>query len=196
MNTPHNQDQHDFSSLAHEIAKRDLYPRLFGVSPDRIRYAVMDFSKGEWYRLCDGNLGIDVIVKVDYGLKMPLRFSIQERFRSPKFFDFDDITITSWNNLSDRPSELYKMVAQFFVYGVMDDAVNPTRFLRAMAVNVPDLVMMRGGGLVKNNNGNRNDRGQDFEAYSISQIKKFNLARLSFDGREWTDYYARTSASY
>lgn len=190
MNTPHKQEQHDFSSRAHLVARRDLYPKLFGVDAEQIHYAVMDVSRGEWYTLLDGNLGIDVIVKVHYGLNAPLRFSIQERFRGPDYARYDDITITSWNNMSNRPSELYKMVAQYFVYGVMDDALNPTRFLRAMVVNVADLVRMRGLGMIANNNGNRNDRGQDFEAYSLGQIRRHKVDRLSFDGRKWYDSYA------
>jgi hypothetical protein len=52
-----------------------------------------------------------------HGLRAPLGFTIQERFRRPRYAEFQDLTLTEWNGNSNLPSELYKIRAGMFLYG-------------------------------------------------------------------------------
>lgn len=115
--TDFSKENSSFSNNAHRAAQRIIYPSLFNVGMDRLHFIDTTIETGSKGDYLDGTLGIDRIVGVDANLRMPLLFSIQERFRKSKYDRYQSLTITEWNPESNTPSELYKIIAQYFVYG-------------------------------------------------------------------------------
>ena len=141
MATPYSKENQEFTNRAHDAAQRLLYPSLFGVEQDQLSFECTSLGLGERQAFLDGQMAIDRIVKVQVpGLGLPLSFTVQERFRKPKYASFRDITITEWNLATDRPSELYKLNAGLFIYGYYDAIAD--RFIEAIAVDVPWLLIM------------------------------------------------------
>jgi len=83
----------------------------------------------------------------DFQLKHPLKFLIQERFRKPSYSRFRDITITEWNLLTEKPSELYKIASGLFVYGVVKVNKNdvPCGFSSVYIMDVVKLLLWISG---------------------------------------------------
>lgn len=134
--TPYSTVNAKFSQDAHEQARVLIYPRAFGVMPYQLAYEDVT-GTDQRSRALDGELGIDRVIKVTVEhLHLPIEFTIQERFRRIDNVHWRDITITEWNLRSDQPSELYKIKADYFIYGYFDDVQR--RFAgEAMMVNVP-----------------------------------------------------------
>ena len=121
MKTPYSTKNAEFSQIAHNAARQQIYPRLFGPN-NTLEYESPDLHETEFNRFMDTQMGIDKIVNVTVTgqFKYPIKFTVQERFRKQQYADFEDITITEYNPLSGLPSELYKLQAMFFVYGYFD----------------------------------------------------------------------------
>ena len=134
--TPYSPDNAKFSQDAHAQARVLIYPRAFGVMPYQLSYEDVT-GQDLRSRALDGELGIDRIVKVTVDhLYLPIEFTVQERFRRIDKVGWRDITITEWNLLSDTKSEMYKIKADYFVYGYYDD--RERRFAgESIMVNVP-----------------------------------------------------------
>ena len=111
--TPYSSDNQAFSDKAHAAAQRLVYPRIFA--------GPIEYEVPKEIRFLDTHYGIDRILRLtphaDAGCRFTIPVTVQERFRLPKFASYEDITITEWNNVTDQPSELYKMCADLFVYG-------------------------------------------------------------------------------
>lgn len=146
MKTPYSLANAHFSNRAHEIAREKVYPALFGVSRAQLTFdADTLLADSERGRVLDGQMAVDRIVRVKVlKLRQPLVFTVQERFRRPKWAHKRDITITEWNHATNQPSELYKLEANLFVYGYFDEqaatfvevvAVNTAALLQAIAAN-------------------------------------------------------------
>lgn len=116
-----------FTKRAHEAAQVQFYPGVF-------RDAELSFEDTVG-TVKDLEYAIDcrVAVAVD-GLRAPIYFAIQERWRRPEDMRYGDITITEWNHASQQPSELHKLGAQLFVYGFYDEHAD--QIVVAVAVNV------------------------------------------------------------
>jgi hypothetical protein len=71
-----------------------------------------------------------------------------------------DATVTEWNNTTNLPSELYKMIAQLFVYGYYDERNN--RIVDAMAINVAQMYQGIAAGTLPYTRQARGDKEQDF----------------------------------
>lgn len=137
MRTQFDQSHKDFSDKAHKAAQTLIYPKIFRTS--KLVFETTDLKDSEHSRILDGEMGIDRIVYVTVeNLNAPIKFTIQERFRTPQYYKWQDITITEWNNNSNLPSELYKINSGYFVYGYYD--VDKNYFLDAICVSVPDLL--------------------------------------------------------
>ncbi len=137
MRTQFDQSHKDFSDKAHLAAQKLIYPKIFNTN--NLKFETTDLKDSEHSRILDGEMGIDRIVYVIVdNLKAPIKFTIQERFRSPQYLKWQDITITEWNNNSNLPSELYKINSGYFVYGYFD--VTRNIFLDAICISVPDLL--------------------------------------------------------
>lgn len=135
MRTEFNQENADFSGMAHLAAQNQLYPFYF-VGMD-LGFDSTCMHENESNTLLDAGLSIDRMVKVSCGLFLPLTFSVQERFRREKFRKWQDVTLTEWNHNSDLPSELYKIQADLFVYGYYNEHEN--KILQALVISVFDL---------------------------------------------------------
>lgn len=119
MRTQHDPANQSFTDAAHEIAKTTIHPHLFvnrGISLERTK-----LEHGGEHRIFDGEMAIDVIMRVEVpNYKDPLVFTVQERFRRIAYAKYQDITITEWNTASNMPSELYKIRANYVLYGYFD----------------------------------------------------------------------------
>lgn len=138
--TPFSNDMKAFSDEAHMAARKLIYPKLFSTLETNITYAKQEDIMTDRGGALDADLSIDRVVKVSVsGLRMPLVFTFQERFRSPYYAGWQDITLTEWNPASNTPSELYKISANFFLYGYYNK-VSKT-FIDAINVNVPNMML-------------------------------------------------------
>lgn len=118
--TPYSPQNAAFTAEVHAIVASTLYHRIFSVPPERVVVEPTLLADSERGAVLDGELAIDCTVKVfspDENLRDGLIFTIQERYRHPAYARFRDITITEWNTRSNKPSELYKIAADYFVYG-------------------------------------------------------------------------------
>lgn len=138
--TPFSSDNKAHSDAAHLAARLQIYPALFKTDAANIDYEDQGAIETPRWGALDGDMSIDRIVKVSVkGLRQPLIFTVQERFRRPDSAWRQDITVTEWNPRSNLPSELYKISANFFLYGYFDK--DKDRFVDAICVNVPDLLL-------------------------------------------------------
>ena len=126
----------DFSDAAHNIARQSVYPAFFGTS--KINYENTSLYVSQEHQKRDAEQAVDRVCFVEVNnpmFKQPLKFTVQERFRRERFLSFQDITLTVWNNASNKPSELYKIEADYFVYGYF----NGRFLLDCIIVNMADL---------------------------------------------------------
>ncbi|HUT43318.1 MAG TPA: hypothetical protein VMW95_03185, partial [Desulfobacterales bacterium] len=134
MPTPYSLKNRAFTDNIHMIAREKIYPYLFGVQPEEIEYCYP--AELEYLDL---NFAIDKILKVKRRqgrTKYKFTYTIQERFRPPECYEkYKDITITLENTITGQPSELYKIAAQVFVYGYVDNEENPSDFIYWVAVD-------------------------------------------------------------
>lgn len=141
MSTPWEPDNQKFSDQAHLAAQRLLYPDLFGVTPGQLEFVGFSGYENPTDRLLDTQMAIDRDVKVHLSglIEYPLSFTIQERFRRPRYANWRDITITQWNHNSNLPSELHKLNAGIFLYGYY----NPSKkaFIEAIAIDCVALLI-------------------------------------------------------
>ena len=167
-----------FSQQAHEVAQQLLYPSIFGVPRSRLSFEDTLLGQSERASVLDGEMGVDRIVRVMVeGLKAPLLFTIQERFRRPEYARYRDITVTEWNHASSMPSELYKINAGLFVYGYYDDCCEC--FVDAIVVNVFDLLLAVAKGDVYYSRG-RNRKQQKFLSFRFADLTELGLVRYRF----------------
>lgn len=141
MSTPYSNDNGIFSNKAHQAARVQVYPMLFSLPFGNLRFEDTLLSMGEKEKQYDGEMAIDRIVKVKPELKdlHPIGFTIQERFRKPKYARYEDITITEWNPITNQQGELYKLQAQLFMYGYYDEYKN--NFIDVVVFDVAKTLM-------------------------------------------------------
>lgn len=122
MKTPFSNPNAEFSRSAHFCAREKIYPRLFNLP---CSYDIQGPLKDPRWARYDGELGIDRIVRVlPQRAKAAVMFTVQERFRRPTYQVFGDVTITGWNKVTNRPGEIHKLAALFFLYGFYDQEAN------------------------------------------------------------------------
>lgn len=161
MSTVFDSRRFDDSHRAHLAAQKQFYPELFYGWPLEFE----DVTKTKE----DLDYAIDVQVSVTMpGLRAPLRFAVQERWR----FDLGamrhgDITVTEWNLDTNLPSELHKLGAHLFVYGFYDKEAD--QIAAAIAASVPHMLR----GLLNGTPYRRRNRGdQSFVALQLEHLKK------------------------
>lgn len=153
MFTPYSPVLKEFSYRSHAIAKEEFYPKFFKTND--IIWEYPGGQEDELSKLYDSGMNVDVIANVlnpDY--RERLKFLIQERFVGRNYLKYGDITITEWNLKTNMPSELHKMTAGYFVYGITDGETVydrdkhqvkilrlPTTFLGFYIINVADLYL-------------------------------------------------------
>lgn len=160
MSTVFSATREDFSRRAHLAAETQFYPTLFYGCP--VTFEDVTKTKQDLEYAIDYQAAVQVT-----GLRAPLRFSIQERWRDPSAMEHGDITVTEWNLDTGLPSELHKLGAHLFVYGFYDKRAD--RITAAVAASVPHLLL----GLLNGMPYERRPRGdQSFVALQLAHLKK------------------------
>lgn len=165
---------HDFSNAAHDQAQRLIYPHLFPQQryrPEWLSFETTNLNKGGMAVILDAEMATDRIVRVHgYDYMNPFCFSVQERFRDPRFLRSHgpELTITEWNNASGLPSELYKLYAGIFVYGYFDAQQNA--FPAWIAVNTCAMMLALLADNLKGISSAQNNKRQDFIAIPFASL--------------------------
>lgn len=169
MRTPYEQENQRFSDNAHQSARKFIYPEIFNVPFECLKFDDTRIGGGYKNGLLDGEMGIDKILKISItNLHEPIKFTIQERFRRMEWASKRDLTITEYNNLTNQPSELYKLHANLFLYGYYDD-INDI-FGEVIAVNVFDFLKLLLDDKIKYEKI-RNKKYQDFLAFKFDDLE-------------------------
>lgn len=119
-----------FSNKAHQLALRYIYPKIFG---PLVAVKNTGLEDGEIGEILDGKCGIDRIIYTRGGIP----FSIQERFRDSSYAHRRDLTITKFNRASGEISELHKCIADYFIYGYLNES--ETGFIEVLVINYREL---------------------------------------------------------
>lgn len=177
-------DRADFSGRVHMTARRVLYPAFFGVPAEMLEYVECDAAPMQSFeRALDTRLGIDKIVRVcDPQFRLPIPHAIQERFQRPVNARRRNITITEFNESTGLPSEMYKMVAQWFVGAfASEDAQVLTE---GVIVSVPDLRRAMRAGRIRWDCEKFNDKGQPFIRLTFDDLLDSGVAQLHIVNNE------------
>lgn len=162
-----------FSNLAHAAAQTLLYPAIFKTDASKLKFESTLLEDSERGAILDGEMGIDRIVRVEVEkLHQPLVFTVQERFRRKKYAEWQDLTITEWNNASSQPSELYKINAGYFLYGYYDEVEKA--FCDAICINTAGLLHCIATGNISHTK-QRNKKEQDFLAFKFAALHEAGL---------------------
>jgi hypothetical protein len=180
MRTAFSQINAEFSTVAHELAVKKVYPALFGISADRLAFDDDTlFEKGTRGQILDGAMGIDYVARVAVmSLGAPLQLTVQERFRRAQYANFRDVTITEWNLSSGLPSELYKITSGIFLYGYVNNEGDD--FIEAIAFNVTDFLLALTKGRLKSSPQYNPRSDQNFLCYTFDQLEAANLVRFHY----------------
>lgn len=156
MMTPFSIANRDLSQSGHLKAREVIYPALFAnriKHGDQLTYEDTCIWNGERGQVLDGEQATDRIIylycrrfanqpKGYEDAESALRripLTVQERFRDPVHQNNQDLTITVWNPHSRTPSEMFKLMAQWFLYGYYDLATDT--HAQTLLVNVSDMMM-------------------------------------------------------
>jgi hypothetical protein len=169
VSTPYSIENEDFTNKAHAAAERLIYPGVFGVPWERMKF--VNVTKTGW----DLDHGVDYIVQIACGRRLPIEFTVQERFRRPDKASFQDLTITEWNPVTNESSELYKLKAFYMLYGYFDPGAS--RFIDAVCVNVPDLLLAITSGVVGTGRNSNPRSKQTFVSISFSEMERVGVLR-------------------
>lgn len=177
MKTEYEAHQGDFTYRAHLEAEEQIYPKLFNT--DQIVYEDTTLKTGLRGEILDGEMGVDVIVKPhNPSLDANLSFYVQERFRRPSYSTFRDITFTAFNHASGEPSELYKIAADYMVYGFFDEDRNS--FSDVVAVDVARLkINLQHNRIFNTIQTNR--KNQSFMCFTLTDLEKARCLMCRFD---------------
>jgi hypothetical protein len=183
MKTEFDKANKDFTDLAHEAARSQVYPHLFQ-SDGEIEITSIAMSDNSGVKKLDLQYGIDVIVEINVPqLNSTVPVYVQERFRRPKWRDEQDITITRHNNASGKPSELSKIAAQQFIYGYYEPTLGEIQ--EAICVNVPVLLRkIIDGALLCGEK--QNPKKQDFVTIGFDELHKHGATAFHIDRTEST----------
>jgi hypothetical protein len=164
--TPYSLTNREFSERAHQCARANIYPEIFGV---KNTLTFEDLPEDQAMTL-DGDMGIDRHVRVHVqGLHAPFSVLVQERFRRPQFARFQDVTVTEWNHNSNLPGELYKIKAEMFLYGYHNPSTDS--FLEAIAFSVFLLKIKIAQGTIQYTSSPNHRTNQTFLGFKFDDLK-------------------------
>lgn len=116
-------------------------------------------------------LGIDYVITVKHPTLESLRFTIQERFRDISYKEYQDLTIRLKNE-TGRLLELYRICANYMVYGYMDGC----KIDQFIVIDVALLKHMILKGLIipkyKENTGYKNGNDSSFITIPFEDLRK------------------------
>jgi hypothetical protein len=185
MGTPYSQENQALSDAAHLASQSQVYPFVFKCEPSHLEFECTSLSVGDKAEILDGEMGIDRIVRVSsLGLRRPISFCIQERFRNIKYSGFQDLTITTWNTRTGQPSELYKINAGLFLYGFYDSASN--LFGDWVIVNTAAMLLALTSGRVAYTTKTNPRSGQEFIGLKFADLyKSGSMVACFVGGKRW-----------
>ena len=172
------------SDNAHEVAKRDIYPKLFtpcdhrGIAPRGELIYTNGIQDGGKALEEDRSEGIDTTIwwKADrYGdrqIATPIT-TIQERSRHPKFSGFGDLTLT-YINPTGVVGDFFKCRAEFYLYGFFD--LEKKRFDSAYLIQKSGLFRF----IIGHRKGvqvQTNDKGQEFLAVKLNTLRDAGIIK-------------------
>jgi len=158
--TQFEQHNQDFSNKAHAAAQSLVYPKIFGCDKAKMSFDSASVGDGGEKAILDGQMAVDRLVKVTVsGFRHPIEYTVQERFRRPRYRAYRDITITEWNHASGKPSELYKIKCDVMTYGYYNEHENT--FGEVVAIDVAAFKMALTRGEIAHDR-NQNRKKQDF----------------------------------
>lgn len=184
--TEYNPQNKDFTERAHDKARKQVYPHLF---PDAINlsYINVDRGKSKVHNVLDRQLGIDLKIEATTPLfdDQPIPIYVQERFREPQYREFQDLTVTKYNNASERVSEVSKIAAQWIVYGYYESTLDEIQ--EAICVNVPILAreLIEGGVDIAEE---QNEKEQDFIGIPFKKLDELGALVLHINRIESTQH--------
>lgn len=168
--TPLKPKQAEFSKKCHYMAREEVYPILFSESSLILGY---DYGFGSEM---DRKEGIDVTIKVKMPeFREPLNIWVQERFRkyNKTYINKNDVTFTTWNKISNLPSEWYKFKAFFMVYGFA--APDENSLFNWSVVCIPVLQWHFANGLISSADKRGNDRDQNFITFRNDDMYRLGI---------------------
>lgn len=172
MRTAFSRKRMDFTKRAHIAAQTQFYAPMF---PGR-RIEFEDTT--ETVRDLEYAIDCRLAVTVD-GLRAPLRFAVQERWREPSAMQYGDITITEWNTATAQPSELHKLGAHLFVYGFYD--AERDHILAGAAVDVLTVLRALALGNLSYRRESRID--QTFLGFGLRDLQRIGAVVFQIDNR-------------
>lgn len=172
MKTTFSAQRMDFTKRAHLAAEEQFYAAMFPGRPVAFEDTVGTVR--------DLDYAIDCQLAVSVpGLRAPLRFAVQERWREPDALRFGDITVTEWNSASAQPSELHKLGAHVFVYGFYDEPAD--QILLGVAVDVLTVLHALALGRITYRRQSRLD--QTFLGFGIRDLRQLGAVVFELDNR-------------
>lgn len=172
MKTSFSQTNWNLTKMAHRAAQEQVYPQIW---PNATKLQFIDKTKS----VMDLEYAIDCIVAVSVdGLRAPLKFFIQERFREVDYSqDYTDATVTEWNTINNLPSELHKIAAHYLLYGYYDKRLD--EIVDAVVVNVPQMLSGIADGLIRYTRRTRKSGDQTFIAIEFDELERNNALTLA-----------------
>jgi hypothetical protein len=174
--TPFDPKQKEGTDRIHREWRDTIYPAIFRLQKQDVTY---DDEETEVKKELDYQYGCDRVLWIKHpNMRAPMKYTAQERFRDEKFQRYQDLTVTEWNNITNKPSELYKLAAAlFFTYGYYNHAVN--RLIEVVVVNCPNMINCIINGSLKHTNDKPNYRSsQTFRTYKFDDLKRLDLVLL------------------
>jgi hypothetical protein len=187
MRTPYSKENQALSDAAHLASQSQVYPFALMCENQLIEFECTSLSVGDKAAILDGEMGVDRIVRVlPSGLRKPISFCVQERFRNIKYSGYQDLTITTWNKKTEQPSELYKINAGLFLYGFFDSS--SCEFGDWIMVNTSSMLLCLTSGRVKYTTCTNPRSGQEFIGIKFADLYRSNSMIACFvNGKYWRD---------
>lgn len=171
MTTVFSEKRWEFTKSAHHAARSQLYERMW---PHGVEFEDTTKTAHDLDYAIDCQLAVTVP-----DLRAPIRISVQERFREPRWMKYGDITVTEWNLDTNEPSEVHKLGAQMFVYGFYDKQSD--HICLAVAIDVGYLQWALGHGEIVYGRRNRGD--QSFLGFGFRDLERIGAVLYRHDDR-------------
>ncbi len=195
MSTPYSKENAKFSLLGHNNAIENVYPYFFNQYTEKfICEDTTTFNNPGDLRskIYDGEMARDCVflIKKDSFLS-PIQISFQERFRRIKYLNYQDLTITEHNNITNIPSELHKLSCDFMLYGYYNDINNIIE--QCVIIDIPRFKLKLINGELIGWNRNYNTRTeQKFITVKFDILKENDLILWEYNPKQKYSIVDRT----
>lgn len=180
VRTKFDREHSEFSERAHQAAVRQVYPEIFeGAPDDSVLVKSPSRLESEEDKTLDLRFKIDRVLESEFeDFRGNVPITVQERFRSPEYQRYRDLTITEYNVQSDAESELHGLWANLFVYGYYDDEED--EIVEAIIVNIPALFLALSNRDIDYRR-NTNPKNQDFISFKFDDLHDIGAVVYHFN---------------